>query len=102
MDKLGRRGILPVEVLPFALPLCMKRFAELGYPAEAVRKPSGQAFISDNGNPILRLRMPTIDDPVALDQALRNVPGVVGTGLFIGMADVVLIEEDGKLERRTR
>ena len=102
VDRLGARGKLPVEVLPFALPLCIKRFAELGYSSELVRKPSGEPFISDNGNPILHLKVQAIADPAALDRMLRDVPGVVGTGLFVGMADIVLIEDDGKVDVRER
>jgi ribose 5-phosphate isomerase A len=99
---LGRRGALPVEVLPFALPLVKQRAAEFGYPSDLVRTPSGDAFISDNGNPVLHLKVQAIPDPAGLDRALRDIPGVVGTGLFLGMADVVLIEKDGFVETRER
>jgi ribose 5-phosphate isomerase A len=99
---LGRRGALPVEVLPFALPLVKQRAAELGYPSDLVRTPTGDELISDNGNPILHLKVQAIPDPAGLDRALRDIPGVVGTGLFLGMADVVLIEKDGFVETRER
>jgi len=99
---LGRRGALPVEVLSFALPLVQLRIAELGYRSDLVQTPSGGAFISDNGNPILHLKVQAIADPVRLDRALHDIPGVVGTGLFLGMADVVLIEREGEVEVRQR
>jgi len=98
---LGARGKLPVEVVPFALPLVVRRLAELGFAADPVRTPAGDPFVSDNGNPILHARVGPIADPAALDAALRAIPGVVGTGLFLGMAAVVLIENNGRVEVRT-
>lgn len=99
---LGTRGNLPVEVVPFALPLCRGRLRELGLrpvPFEA----DGKLFLSDNGNAILDCGVDPIDDPAALEARIRAIPGVVGTGLFLGMADVVLVGDDQfqlKEERR--
>ncbi|HEY3789320.1 MAG TPA: ribose-5-phosphate isomerase A, partial [Urbifossiella sp.] len=59
-------------------------------------------FVSDNGNPILHLKVSAIADPYELDRMIREAPGVVGTGLFLGMADLVIIEENGKVEIRKR
>ena len=75
------------------------------YPAEQVQRPGGGGpFVSDNGNPILHAHVGPIADPAALERKLLDIPGVVGTGLFLGMADVVIIEHAGGvvkvLERR--
>ena len=102
VNKLGGRGKLPVEVVPFALPLVAKRLADLGYPAQPVKKPTGELFLSDNGNPILHAAVGPISDPRGLEQSIHAIPGVVGTGLFLGMADVVLIEDAGRVEVRER
>jgi ribose 5-phosphate isomerase A len=101
VDVLGRRGKLPVEVVPFALPLCRRRLEQLGYPAEPLRQ-GGDLFVTDNGNHILECRTTAIAAPAGLEQQLRAIPGVVGTGLFLGMADVVLIQDGDKLEIRQR
>jgi len=98
--RLGQRGQLPVEVVPFALPLCVRRFAELGLGSEVLRDKSGTPFISDNGNHIVHLKLNSIIDPGELEQKLRDIPGVVGTGLFLNMADKVLIENNGTVEVR--
>ena len=95
VDRLGQRGQLPIEVVPFALPLVEKRLANLGFPAETVRSASGDLLSSDNGNHVLRLRVAPIDDPSALEQTLRAIPGVIATGLFLAMADTVMIEDRG-------
>jgi ribose 5-phosphate isomerase A len=96
---LGSHGVLPVEVVPFALPFCRRRLEALGYPAQERRK-GGKLFLSDNGNPILDCRVGPLADPAALDAAIRAIPGVVGTGLFLGMAHTVLIQEGETIQLR--
>jgi ribose 5-phosphate isomerase A len=102
VPALGHRGSLPVEALPFALPLVERRVAELGYPADIVRAESGQPLLSDNGNLLLRLKVQSIPDAAALEAALRAIPGIVGTGLFLGMAHRILIDDGGTLTIRER
>ena len=41
-------------------------------------------------------------NPGQLDQALLAIPGVVGTGLFVEMADVVVIQDGDRVEVRER
>jgi ribose 5-phosphate isomerase A len=92
---LGSRGKLPVEVVPFALPLCKARLSEMGLrPVPYEEK--GRLFVTDNGNHILDCMLDPIADPPALETQLHAVPGVVGTGLFLGMASVVLLGDEGK------
>jgi ribose 5-phosphate isomerase A len=87
---LGSRGKLPVEVLPFALPLCLRRLGDLGCNPVPYEEGS-RLFVTDNGNHILDCAVAPILDPPAFEAHLRSVPGVVGTGLFLGMADTVLV-----------
>ena len=96
---LGDHGVLPVEVVPFAFAACRRRLEALGY-SSASRLAGGQLFTTDNGNHILDCQVPPIDDPAALEQTLRSIPGVVGTGLFLAMADMVLIDGDPVETRR--
>jgi ribose 5-phosphate isomerase A len=101
VPALGSRGILPVEVVPFGLPLCQRRLEELGC-RPTVRLVDGQPFVTDNGNQILDCGISPIPDPAALEQSILSIPGVVGTGLFIGMADTVLIQDGETVEVRQR
>ena len=97
---LGRRGILPVEVLPFAVAFCQRRLAALGS-RPTVRLNGNSPFVSDSGNYILDCGVEPITAPQELEHAIRDIPGVVGTGLFLGIADVVLVgEADGLRELR--
>src|SRR5262249_23581694 len=98
---LGAHGKLPVEVVPFGLALCRRRLAALGCPPEQ-RLRDGQPFVTDNGNVILDCRVSTLTRPAELEQAILAIPGVVGTGLFLGMADTVLVQDGDRVEVRRR
>src|SRR5439155_248301 len=69
---------------------CRRRLEALGYPA-TLRTADGAPVVTDNGNRLLDCRVGPIADPAALEAALRATPGVVGTGLFIGMMPAVLM-----------
>jgi ribose 5-phosphate isomerase A len=90
VPRLGSRGKLPVEVTPFALPLCERRLRSLGcQPVPYVVRDG--LFVTDNGNHILDCEIDPITDATQLESDIRGIPGVVGTGLFLGMADTVLV-----------
>jgi ribose 5-phosphate isomerase A len=101
VPALGSRGILPVEVVPFGEPLCRRRLAGLGC-EPTVRAHEGKIFRTDNDNIILDCQIKPLADPSALELAIRAIPGVVGTGLFLAMADTVLIQQTGRVEIRQR
>jgi ribose 5-phosphate isomerase A len=101
VPTLGARGRLPVEVVPFGVPFAQRRLGELGYPP-TLRTTDGAPVVTDNGNLILDASVTAIADPGALDAALRAIPGVVGTGLFVGMADAVMVWDGGRVRTLTR
>lgn len=101
VSVLGERGVLPVEVVPFALPLVRRRLTALGCPP-TLRLVGGKQYVSDNGNHILDCRIQPMADPAKLDRDILAIPCVVGTGLFLGMADTVLIQEGDKMQVRQR
>ena len=84
---------LPVEVLPMARAAVMRKLAALGGQPKLRTKPgSDQAFITDNGGEIIDVAGLTIADPIALEQEINQVPGVVAVGLFaLRGADVCLL-----------
>jgi ribose 5-phosphate isomerase A len=92
VERLGVKTPLPIEVVPFALPLADKRLAALGS-RPALRKKDGKTFVTDNGNQILDCQFREITDPGVLDVTIRAIAGVVGTGLFVGMAERVLVQQ---------
>jgi ribose 5-phosphate isomerase A len=103
VKRLGARGILPIEVIPFALVLVGREVARLGLKANPRQNEDGSRFVSDNGNSVVDIRVPELRNPAQLERSLRAIPGVVGTGLFLGMADLVLAAmRDGTVKRLRR
>jgi ribose 5-phosphate isomerase A len=98
--RLGDRHAVPIEVLPFAHGATRGHLSRFGAPELRVR--DGVPVRSDAGNFLYDLRVQPIDDPATLDVALRAIPGVVETGLFVGRADVVLVADGSDVRRLVR
>lgn len=101
---LGQRGRIPVEVIPLGRGPVLRRLRALGL-VPVVRPEAGgtEPFITDNGNLTIDVTpgSPLADGAAAraLDAALRAIPGVVDTGLFLGTAACVLVGHgDGRVE----
>ncbi len=96
VEVLGRFP-LPLEVVPFGLAATQRLIAQLaadsGCEGDIKLRlgTDGKPFLTDNGNHILDCAFGAIDDPEALDDALKLVPGLVESGLFLGIADVGII-----------
>jgi ribose 5-phosphate isomerase A len=97
--RLGEQHPVPVEVLPFGHRATQVHLAHFGEPVLR-SAPDGAPFRTDAQNLIYDLRIPPSDDPATLDAALRAIPGVVETGLFVGRADVVIVGDAGGQVRR--
>jgi len=94
---------LPVEVIPFADALIVQKITALGAVIKLRVDTAGKTFITDEGHHILDCKFEQISDPAALARKLESMPGIVEHGLFIGMADVVIVgrgEETIELRRK--
>ena len=100
VERLGR-GPLPVEVLPFLWETTAAQLERLGL-HPALRRSDGDAYESDNGNWILDCGMPDDRPPHELAPAMEAVPGVLGHGLFLGMASAVLVGTESGEVRELR
>ncbi len=91
---------VPVEVLPFALEAVKHRIMSLGG-KPTVREGKGKVgpVVTDNGNMIVDAVFGEIADAAGLEQRLKMIPGVVETGLFIGLADVVYLGSASGVEK---
>lgn len=103
VERLGTTFRLPVEVVPFAQAVVERRIDELGGTSEPRTGESG-LYVTDNGNGILDVTFPDgIQDAAALERSLAAIPGVVESGLFIGLAHAMVIgHESGDAEVRRR
>lgn len=102
VGTLGERAPLPVEVLPFGWTRAAHELEQMGLEPE-LRQADAGPYRTDNGNFILHLHPGPIPNPEALDSQLRCVTGVVETGLFLRMAQLVIVGgEAGVRELRRR
>ncbi len=86
VDLLGRFP-LPVEVIPMARSLVARKLVAIG--GQPVWR---EDCVTDNGNWILDVHNLQIVDPVALEEKINQIPGVVSVGLFARRpADVVIV-----------
>ena len=81
---------LPVEVNPFGWESAQRRI-EREFEVEVEPRLTEQMFITDNGNYILDIHFGQIEDPDELDQALKEIPGVLETGLFMDCIDTLVV-----------
>jgi len=95
-DKLGGFP-LPIEIVRFGWEQTFSRVLQLGCQA-TLRKAKDSPFITDNGNYILDCKFDEITDPLRLHEQLKLLPGVIETGLFVKLADVVVVGYPDRFE----
>jgi ribose 5-phosphate isomerase A len=96
---------LPIEIVPFGwettgtiVERVLAR-SDVDARAASMRVDRGAPYITDGGHMILDLRLGRIGDPAALHADLIAIPGVIDTGLFIGVARTALIgHSDGRVD----
>jgi ribose 5-phosphate isomerase A len=92
---------IPVEVVEFGWQATQRRVADLGG-RSILRQTGGTTYRTDGGNFILDCAFGAIADPAALDRELRDIVGVVETGLFIQRATDVQIAGASGIRELTR
>jgi ribose 5-phosphate isomerase A len=102
--RLGQSARLPLEVLRFGIAAAQRALRELGLDASIRQVAGGGAeLLTDDGNPILDATLCDGADLPMLAIALDGTPGIVGHGLFLTEAQLLLVEDaDGRVHRRSR
>jgi ribose 5-phosphate isomerase A len=99
VSRLGEGFRLPVEVVRFGWRDTRRRLAELLPDAEQRLREDGEAYVTDEGHLILDCAIPAKVSAQELAVAVKQVPGVVEHGLFIGMAEQALLgRDDGSVD----
>ena len=103
VEKLGR-GPLPVEIVQFEAEIQVRWLEDLCGRAELWLEESGEPVITDNGNFLVRCWFSQgISNPYDLARLLADRPGIIEHGLFLDMANLVIVAgEDGiQVKERT-
>lgn len=90
VKRMGSLVPLPVEVVKFGWLPVKKNIEELGCTVE-LRKITDEPYITDNSNYILDCEFEKIEDPEKLEKDINNIPGVVENGLFIDLANIIIV-----------
>lgn len=93
-DVLGSNFALPVEVVPDAYRQVMEQLRAMGAAPQlrmAVRKAG--PVVTDEGNLVVDAKFDAITEPAEMEMRINNIPGVLENGLFVGLADEVLVGE---------
>lgn len=94
---------VPVEVLPDARGAVSRRLERLGGdPTVRTADAKSGPVVTDNGHLVIDVAFGSIADPAGLAMLLSTVPGVVGHGVFVDMADVVITgtDDDVRIDER--
>jgi len=96
-----KKGI-PIEIIPLARVPLMKKFEKLGgKPILRMAKAKSGPLVTDNGNFIIDVDFGIVRNPSEINEKLLSIPGVVDTGLFIGMASKAYFgQKDGSVTTR--
>lgn len=94
---------LPVEIIPFAWQATVYQLLKNGLQGKLRMVSSSTPFISDNGNYIYDIEEDVLTGNFqALNQFLLEIPGIMETGIFLNLADKVLVGfYDGRVEMRS-
>jgi ribose 5-phosphate isomerase A len=95
VQRLGSKTVIPVEVIPLAVPRILLQLKNT-----IVREKNGKPFVSDNGNYILDWKSGPIENPAALEKELKAMTGVVDSGIFAGVANIVIVAGTSGIQRR--
>jgi ribose 5-phosphate isomerase A len=101
VPRLGHQAPIPVEVLPFGWKATAGKIEEIGG-NPVLRMENGSAKTTDQGNHILDSTFGSIDNSENLAQQLDSIPGVLGHGLFLNIANEVIVGTAEDVQVRTR
>ena len=94
---------VPIEALPFAATLVMRKLEEIGgKPRLRERMEKVGPVVTDNGNLLIDVDFGLIKKPTDVENKLKKISGIVETGLFIEMADTVYVGKRYTVEKMER
>ena len=98
VSYIGQKFVIPIEVIPFAWQLAKKNLQDIGAVGDLRPNAAKDGFwISSHGSYVLDMKFDKSIDAATLNALINNMPGVVEHGIFLGLADLVLIADNGNV-----
>lgn len=97
VNRLGDGFPLPVEVLPYCSNTTMKMLEELNCGTN-LRMHGSSVFKTDNHNYIIDCKFDGIENPELLSTSINSIPTVVDNGLFLNMANKIIVGKKDEVE----
>ena len=88
---LGGSFPLPIEVIPFGWGSTAREIERVTGSRVVLRERDGSPFKTEAGNMIVDVHFARIDNPGDLETALKLIPGVVETGLFVDRTNMLIV-----------
>ena len=100
-SKVNRRFPVPIEILPFAYSkLLLRELSRFGVPSLRLAKNKLGPVITDNGNWIIDLDIPSEKISRELETILNHIPGALENGVFTRAARILIANRDGRIEEK--
>lgn len=96
--RLGEKNPVPIEVVPFAIEYIGGLLEKFGENTQLRKNSPGSPYITDNGNYIIDVEIPEIEEPRELEKRLNQVPGVIENGIFADFTDRIFVGYEGGCE----
>ena len=99
VSRIGEKFVIPIEVMPAAWQMVKYSLQELGGEGDIrLNAAKDNVAVSAYGSYVLDMRFPPALDEKTLHDLLSNTPGVVEHGIFLGLADKILIADNGAIQ----
>lgn len=96
VNKIGTNFAIPIEVTPFAWQLALKSLQNIGATGSLRPNAAKDGFwITSHGSYVFDMQFDQSIDATTLNALINNIPGVVEHGIFLELADEILIANNG-------
>ena len=103
VQHIGEKFTIPIEVPPFAWQLVLQSVKELGGQGGLRTNASGDGLaVTSHGSLVLDMTFDKTISGQALNSLLNNIPGLVEHGIFVDLASLILVADEGRIDERKK
>lgn len=100
VERFSSNDLVPIDVLPQSITLVINCLNKLGYKSLIRYCGKGRhgPVVSDVGGIIIDITLPVNEDLHEFNRKIKDIPGVIETGLFLGLSDLVLVGYEDRVD----